>query len=167
MAATSFSGCKAEALYNREQHDGFIWNPSSSLAAVYEDGTTGVCKFVLKGATCAPGKGTGAGHWDSFVLLPPASDDDDAAALKAAWHPSNCPMYTHLPGTCWGNTAYQVCHVDRAGAYDAIMKHRGNQRAMYDAYVRLTTTGVGCTVAVRDRMCSSSPQFPALLPGTG
>jgi len=72
----------------------------------------------------------------------------DVATLQAAWHPSNCPMYADKhPDTCWGNTAYQVCPVDRSGAYHAVMKHRGNQKAMYDAYVRLTATGVGCTIA--------------------
>jgi len=64
------------------------------------------------------------------------------------WHPSNCPMYADkYPDTCWGNTAYQVCPADRSGAYHAVMKHRGNQKAMHDAYVRLTATGVGCTIA--------------------
>ena len=65
------------------------------------------------------------------------------------WHPSNCPIYPYAnyPDTCWGNTAYQVCPADRSGAWHAVMKHRGNQKAMHDAYLRLTATGVGCTIA--------------------
>jgi len=84
MAATSFLGCKAEALRHKEQHDGFIWSPSAvnrdgrrGLAAAYEDGAKGVCKFVLKGATCVPGEGNGNGHWDSFML--PAGTTTGAA----------------------------------------------------------------------------------------
>ena len=41
---------------------------TATFAAAYEDGATGVCKFVLKGATCLPGEGSGAGHWDSFMF---------------------------------------------------------------------------------------------------
>ena len=67
MEATTFASCKVEALASKSKYDGFIWNPSANLAAAYEDGATGVCKFVIQGATCAPGQGNGAGHWDSFV----------------------------------------------------------------------------------------------------
>jgi len=81
MAATSFLGCKAEALHHKEQHAGFIWNPSGSLAAAYEDGAKGVCKFVLKGATCVPGERNGAGHWDSLML--PADTLYDITATTA------------------------------------------------------------------------------------
>ena len=41
--------------------------------------------------------------------------------------PVICPHNATSPDTCWANGAWQMCPVDRQGAYDKVMAKRGDQ----------------------------------------
>ena len=75
-----------------------------SLAAADEDGAKGVCKFVLKGATCLPGEGSGAGHWDSFMF--PAGTTKETTTTPT----TTTPEHVHHPQACVSGHNIKLYH---------------------------------------------------------
>jgi len=57
----------------------------------------------------------------------------------------NCPHNKQVPATCWADSAYQKCPIDRQGAYDAVMDQKGDPREMHAVYLKLITDKAGCT----------------------
>ena len=74
----------------------------------------------------------------------------DTPTSRAIYDPANCPHAPHNTKTCWADSVYQQCPVDRQGAYDAVMAMRkGGNKAMHAAYSALLRSKVGCTVPDR------------------
>jgi len=74
-----------------------------------------------------------------------AGSSSEYYAVTEAHNPVNCPHSAMHADTCWGNSAYQMCPIDRQGAYMKVMAKRGDQSAMHTVFQTLTTAGFGCT----------------------
>jgi len=75
-----------------------------------------------------------------------------------AHDPALCP-HGLTSATCWGDSAYQMCPLDRQGAYHKVMARRGSQEAMHAVFARLTVTGLGCTKALPADQYFLCPQW--------
>ena len=61
------------------------------------------------------------------VCLHASANTCAGAGHEAASDPVNCPHSETHSDTCWANSAWRMCPVDRQGAYEKVMAKRGGQ----------------------------------------
>ena len=109
------------------------------------------CHIMLEDFIGSGGK-CGNVYFDNFVISDPNAPEEKPEE-KPDSDCANAPHGKKNLRTCWGDSAYQICPMDRQGAYDLVQKavsKDGDQAKAYAVYQTLSmydgsAGGVTCT----------------------
>lgn len=102
---------------------------------------------------CQHSTHTDACYWESGFFdayeFTAAGTSSSLTVPTTAFDPTNCPHGEASWGTCWGDSAYQMCPKNRQAAYEAVIENKqGDDKAMHAAYMKLMRSGkFGCSGA--------------------